>query len=735
MSDKRWSKPDQVSRRNFLMSGGSGALLLGLGLDGQVLLAQSGQEQQPGLFNAFLKIRADGRIQITPPTAEMGQGAHTALPAILAEELEANWEDVEVLSSYANPDLASPLTGRQRTAASEGVKIYYEQLRQVGASAREMLCLAAANRWQVPVAECSAKKSRVFHSTSNRTAGFGELAGAAAKLPIPKSANKKSPGQFSLIGRPIVRKDLQDKVTGKAIFGIDVQAPDMLYASVRMAPSVRGTVIRFDPSSVSQLPGVTAAVEVDGGVAVIADSFWRAKKAAEALNVEFAVLDGQNVSSNEMGLAMRQLLTDDSAAVQFPNLDTRVTPPKFQALNRDVTEAALTRASQVLDLEYEVPYLAHLAMEPMVCTALVTADACHVWSPTQHPDGSRKVAAELTGLPLENVRLDVTYAGGGFGRKFELDVLRQTIQSAKAVVGRPVKLTWTREQDVQHDFYRPGFLVRTRVALTDNAIAGMHSRIAGQSIWRFQGKNQIPNTADPTAAALLIYDIYDFPAKYIDFVEAPWLLSVGLWRSVTLSQNAFFAESAIDEAAHAVAADPYLFRRQMLAAHPRIVAVLDRAADKAQWHRPRPPGQGLGIALSHGFGSICAQVIEVALDGDQLRIEQIVCAVDCGLQIDPDSIIAQLEGGMIFGLSAALRGEITFADGMVQQSNFHDQQILRFNETPHMLIELVDSEEPPGGIGEVAVPPVAPALANALFAAGGRRCRRLPLSSDGITLV
>jgi CO/xanthine dehydrogenase Mo-binding subunit len=331
--------------------------------------------------------------------------------------------------------------------------------------------------------------------------------------------------------------------------------------------------------------------------------------------------------------------------------------------------------------------------------------------------------------------MDMTFAGGGFGRKWELDFLRQSVQAAAAVPGRPVKLTWTREQDVQHDFYRPAYIARSRIALDAKGITGMHSRLAGQSVWRFQGRPMIPGMADPTAASLLIYDIYDFPNKYIDHVDVPWKMPVGLWRSVTMSQNAFFAESAIDEAAAALKRDPYEFRLAMLERHPRIRKVLETAALRAGWGKRLPKGRGRGIALSHGFGSICALVVEVSVEKDRLRVHQLTCAFDCGTQIDPGMIRAQLEGGMVYGLCAALRGDITFRNGSVVESNFHDQPILRINETPAMTIDLIDSTAAPGGAGEAGVPAVAPALANAIFAASGRRIRRLPLSASGITLA
>ncbi len=723
--------PGRVSRRGFLQASAATALVLGLRVDGNVVAAT---ESDTGRFSAFLEITPEGAIRITTPSTELGQGIHSNLPRIVAEELEANWADVEVVMPYADAAFVSPITGRHRTASSESVKIYYEQLRGIGATARDMLCAAAAQQWQVAPAECRAGASVVRHPSTGREATYASLATAASRLPVPANPRKKRPDEFKLIGKAIERKDLLDKVRGKTVFGIDVVLPGMLHAALRMPQQAGGDIASFDAGSVLKLLGVVAAVRVEGAVAVIADSFWRARKAAESLKVEFKPGPSDGLDADTIRDRLRSRLDDDAVAVPFPDIDTQSEVSKARPLDRAATERALSSAQQILTLEYEVPYLAHLTMEPMVSTALVTADACQIWIPSQQPDRGREAAAQITGLPLEKVRMNITFAGGGFGRKWELDFLRQSVQAAAAVPGRPVKLTWTREQDVQHDFYRPAYLARSRIALAADRITGMHSRLVGQSIWRFQKKPLIPGMGDPTAASLLIYDIYDFPNKYIDHVDVNLNIPVGLWRSVTLSQNAFFAESAIDEAAFALGRDPYEFRLAMLERHPRIRKVLETVARRASWDKRLPRGHGRGIALSAAFGSICAQVAEVSIEKDRLRVHGLACAFDCGRQIDPGMIRAQLEGGMVFGLSAALRGDITFRDGAVVESNFHDQPILRINETPPMTIDLIDGDAPPGGAGEAAVPAVAPALANAIFAASGRRIRRLPFSASGIQL-
>lgn len=722
--------PGGLNRRAFITAAAGAGLLLGIGRDGRLTAAAAADA---GRFSAFLEIKADGTVRITYPGVDMGQGSYNALPRILADELEADWARVVVVTASADPALVSAVNGRQRTANSDSVLTYYEQLRMLGAGAREMLVAAAAATWGVGSEECTAVAGEVRHESSGRALGFGELAADAARLTPPAEPKLKAGDEFRIIGQALPRKDVAEKVDGSAVFGIDLQLPDMLHAALRLPDEIGAEVVSFDADSVLQRRGVVAVTLVDRGVAVIADSFWRARQAAEALQVEFGpgAVAGKSTMDLRAGL-QGGLLAE--TALPFPDVDTQVKPMQFRPLDRDATLAALDAAPATLDLEYEVPYLSHLTLEPPACTARVTTAACEVWAPHQQPDKARQAAADAAGLPLEQVNLQLTRAGGGFGRKWELDFVRQAVQAAAAAPGRPVKLCWTREQDVGNDYFRPGCVVRTRVALGTDSITGMYSRIAAQSVWRFQNKPMMPGMGDPTMAALLIYDVYDFPAKYMDFVEMPWAIPVGLWRSVTLSQNSFFAESAIDEAAAALGRDPYEFRYQMLHKHPRLRAVLQAAAERADWGAARPPGTGLGIALSHGFESVCAIVADVTVQDERLTINKLVCAFDCGLQIDPGNIRAQLEGGMIFGLSAALRGEVTFRDGGTAEKNFNSQPILRFPETPEFDIVLLQGSEHPGGAGEAGVPAVAPALANAIYAASQRRIRRLPLERSGLKL-
>lgn len=735
MSANTKSCSPELNRRTLVASVLGSVFCLGIGSEGPAVgrPAVAG-DSRASSFSAYLRINADGAVLITTPGVDLGQGSVNALPLILAEELDADWERVSVQLPRADPALASAVNGRQRTANSDSVLTYYDQLRQLGAAARTMLTAAAAERWGVSPAECTTAHGQVQHISSGRRLGYGALAAAAVEQPVPASPVLKAPADFKLIGRSPRRKDVAAKVTGEAVFGIDVELPGMLHAALRLPAEVGAELVRFDAAAVRRRRGVLAVVEVDRGVAVIADSFWRAKQAAEALDVEFGPGAITGLGSAELREQMQGELSS-AEALPFPDVDTQVRPMAFRPLDRQVTLDALQAAPQTLDVEYEVPYLTHLTMEPPVCTARVTADNCEVWAPHQQPDKARQAAADAAGLAPEQVQLQVTRAGGGFGRKWELDFVRQAVQAAAAVPGRPVKLCWTREQDVAHDFLRPGFVTRTRVALDEQGITGMYSRISGQSVWRYQNKPMMPGMADPSVAALLIYDVYDFPGKYIDCVEAPWLIPVGLWRSVTLSQNSFFAESAVDEAAAALGRDPYEFRHAMLHRHPRLQAVLQAAAKRAGWTSALPQNRGRGIALSHGFDSICALVAEVTVVDDQLTINRLTCAFDCGLQIDPQNIRRQLEGGIIFGLSAALRGELNFRAGQAVESNFHNQPILRLPETPEIVIELIQGSDRPGGAGEAGVPAVAPALVNAIFAASQLRIRRLPLSRSGLQLA
>lgn len=681
-------------------------------------------------FNAYLEIDTTGRVTLTCPQAEMGQGTHDGLPKVLAEELEVRWEDVEIRLGGGDDAFINPITRRHRTANSESTNVYFGLLRNVGAAAREMLITVAAARWAVATEECHAHESRVLHRASGRSFGFGELATDAAQLPVPASPRLKAPQDFKLIGKATRRKDTPAKTDGSAIFGIDVRLPGMLYAALRRSPAVVSKLIAFDRESALKLPGVVDVFAVPDGVAVVATSTWLAMRAADALEASFD--DGAARSIDTEGLRQRlaAALDRDAEAVSGRPM------PGFPAFDKAATLAALESAPRSFAWEYEVPFLAHAALEPLTATALVEAERALMWAPTQQPDRVRDVMAQVSGLPRERCALQVTFLGGGFGRKWETDFVRQAMQIATEVAktrpGTAVKLTWTREQDFRHDRFRPAHRVRTRAAVdAKGRLLAMHSRITGISMWKYQGRPSPPNLADPFVAGWLINDNYKFPNKYIDYVETPEPVPVGTWRSVSQSMNGFFSESAIDDVAFATKVDPLEFRLAMCADDPRATAVLRKAGELAGWKGRLPKGRGRGISLALGYDAYCAEVVEVSVRGRQVRIERIIAVFECGLIVDPRNVEAQVEGGIVWGLSAALDGQINFAEGAVVEDNFHTSPVLRLDQLPRIEVHLLRSEHKPGGAGEASVPGVAPALASAIQMACGERPRRLPIVAAG----
>lgn len=685
-------------------------------------------------FGIYLSIHRDGQIIIRCPQAEMGQGVHDSLPKILADELGADWSQVNIELAGGDDGFINPISKRHRTANSESVVIYFDLLRRTGAAAREMLCEAAAKRWRVAPEACVARESEILHLASGRRYGFGELAAEAALLPLPQAPKLKSSDEFTLIGRRVPRKDALAKVTGRARFGIDVTEPRMLYAVLCRSPAVTSRVLSFDRDVVLTLPGVVDAFTIDDGVAIIARTTWHAMQAAAELvartAVDFDTTGAREISSEAMQGRLQQALERDELA------QTARARGSSRPYNAAATEAALAGAAHLATFNYEVPFLAHAALEPLTATARVTRDTAELWVPTQQPDRARDMMAAVTGLPRERCTLESTFLGGSFGRKWETDFVKQTMQIALELANRQpgaaVKLTWSREQDFLHDRFRPAHQARTRVGLShDGRLLAMHTRISGISIFSYQGRRLPPGMTDPFVTSALINDDYDIANRYVDYVETPEPIPVGTWRSVAHSQNGFFSESAIDEAAALAERDPLELRLELTANDPRAQAVLQRIAAKVEWDNALPAGRGRGISLLSGYGSYCAIVIEVTVRERQLKIDRIVAVFDCGLIIDPSHVEAQISGGIVWGLSAALSGEITFAKGMAQQRNYDSAPVLRMAETPPIIVELLESAASPGGAGEASVGGVAPALASAIAAAGGERPRRLPLSSLG----
>ncbi len=722
-----------MDRRYFLRAGVGTAGGLAIALHASPwAFAHEGAETPhhatAGVFNAYLEINADG-VFITCPQSEMGQGVHDGLSKILADELGADWAQVQIRLAMADDAYINPITRRHRTASSESIKIYYDLLRRLGAAAREMLIATAAERWSVSPEECGASASLVTHAPTGRSLNFAALAAEAAKRPVPESPRLKDPKEFTLIGRSLPRKDTGPKVDGSAIFGIDVKLPGMLHAALRRAPQVIAKQVRFSPESALSLPGVVDVFAVQDGVAVLAKNSWQARQAVNALDIDFDISDVSSLDSVGMRERMLQALDNDAAA----QAGRRAVDGRF---DRDTTFRAIEGAERQFSWIYEVPFLAHAALEPLCATAIVREDEVEVWAPTQQPDRARDAIAEVTGRPREQVRLHVTFLGGGFGRKWENDFVRQAAEIAKYRPGVPIKLTWSREEDTRHDRFRPAHTVRTRVGVdAKGQILGMHSRTTGISMWRYQGRRPIPGRADPFVVGMLINEKYAFDNQYVDYVETPEPIPVGTWRSVSQSQNGFFSESAIDDVAYATGQDPLALRLQLADGDPRAVRVLRKAAEAANWGDPLPKGRGRGIALSLGYDSYCAEVIEVSVDdAKRVTIERIIATFDCGQIIDPHNVEAQVSGGIVWGLSAAIHGQIRFAEGAAIESNFHDAPILRLNEIPPIEVILLESDAASGGAGEASVPGVAPALASAIQAACGERPRRLPIIESGFSL-
>ncbi|MDG2242064.1 MAG: molybdopterin-dependent oxidoreductase [Rhodospirillaceae bacterium] len=704
----------RLSRRTFFVtSAAAGGLVLGARLPRSVASVSDGNAAD---LNAYVQVMPDNRVSIVVPGAEIGQGVYTTLPKIVAEEMDADWDLVDVRLATANPAFGNPAKeGRQSTGGSDATRGYYDVLRKTGAAAKDMLVRAAAERLDVDAADLSVDRGTITHTKSERSVSFGEVAGAASQLVPLEEPPLKDRADFKLLGKNVTRKDTPVKVDGSADYGADVALEGKLYAALRVSPVYGGEIVSDEREAALTMPGVVAVTNVDGGLAVIAETFWQAKKAAEALDVEWDFKGMDSLNSTDMWQEMRTSLDDEAR----PFFGTKGDAP-----------AVIADSTSAFEAEYEVPFLAHACMEPIASTALITDSYCQMWSPHQQQDLARDEAANITGLPLENVNLQNTFAGGGFGRKWEPDFARQSVQAAMAVKGRPVSLIWTREQDIQHDFYRAAYVARIRAALdNDGNLIAMHSRLAGESIFQFQ--NRPRNFPDPTSLGGAIGGSYSIENTLVDYVEYKPVVPVGFWRGVASSQNGFFSESAMDELAYFASKDPYDFRRSLIVDKPREIAVLDKVAEMSGWGRDMPAGRGLGIAFCPGFGSVNAQVAEVDISSGDLEVVKIWCAYDCGFALDPSNVEHQMESGITYALSAAMFGEITLKDGVVEQSNFHDYDAMRLANMPEVEVALLESEEIVGGAGEAAVPATAPAVANAIFAATGQRLRRLPLPTSG----
>jgi isoquinoline 1-oxidoreductase beta subunit len=704
-----------LSRRELL----KGGLAVGTGLviGFRVPLPGAARAQGAGVFapNQWIRIDRDSVVTIVNSVPEMGQGSLTTMPMIIADELDADWSKIKVEQAPANPKLyANPVTGAQSYGGSRGVRDHLQMWRKAGAAAREMLKQAAAQEWGVPVEELDTEPGIVIHRPTGRRLPYGKLVDRAAQLPVPQDPKLKSPDKFRYIGKGQPRRDSPEKVNGKAIYGMDVQVPGMLIASIERCPVLGGKVQRFDATEAKKIKGVKHVVQVPNGIAVVADSFFTALKGRKALTVAWDEGPLAQVSS-------AQITREYEALAKQPGQ---------QARKDGDAEKALAGGGKTLEAVYQVPFLEHACMEPMNATAHVKPDACVIWAPTQNPGGTQATGARLTGLAPEKITVHTTLLGGGFGRRGEVDFIIDAVETSKAV-GAPVKVMWTREDDIQHGFYRPATYNLFRAALDEQGMpAAWWSRVVGPGIL-IQKRRAQPGTIDAAAMEGVRNFPYDIPNVLVEWTNKDLGIPLGFWRSVGPSQNAFITESFIDELAHLAGKDPYEYRRALLGKSPRHKAVLELAATKANWGAPPPAGRGRGIAVAFSYGSYAAHVAEVSVAPDgKVRVHKLVGAIDCGIAVNPDQVKAQMEGGAIYALTAALYGEITIDRGRVQQSNFHDYPMLRINEAPVMEAHILDSGEAPGGLGEPGVPTVAPAVCNAIYALTGKRIRKLPIRPD-----
>jgi isoquinoline 1-oxidoreductase beta subunit len=708
-----------IDRRNFLKTGVAGAtgLVIGFYLPGRFEALAAGAAS-PAVLNAWMRIGTDDSVTIMIDKSEMGQGIQTALCMIAAEELECDWKKIRTEFAPAAKEYFNPAFGMQGTGGSSSVRSSWDPMRKAGAAAREMLVEAAAQKWGVEKTACRAENGVVLHVPTKRKLTYGSLAEAAAKLPVPADASLKDPAQFHVIGKSTKRLDTPDKVNGRAEFGIDVRRAGMLYAVVARCPVFGGKVASFDATKAKAMPGVKNVIQISSGIAVIADSTWTAMQGRRVLDVKWD--EGANAQ-----------VTSESISKLFAE---RAAQSGVEARKEGDTAAALAGAAKKIDAVYEAPFLAHATLEPQNCTADVRADRCDVWAPTQFQTMSQSVAAKICGLKPEAVFIHTTFLGGGFGRKAGTDFVIEAVETSKAI-GAPVKVTWSREDDTQHDFYRPASYARMSGALDAQGWpVAWTTTVASPSIMNAWFPGSIKNNLDPSSVEGVNNLPYSIPNILVDYQLTETGIPVGFWRSVGNSQNGFFSESFMDELAAVGKKDPYEFRRRFLNKAPRHLGVLELAAQKAGWDRPLPAGRFRGIAMLFAFESYCAQVVEISVDrsAKTLKVHRVVCAVDVGRVVNPTNIVAQSESAIVYGLTSALYGEITIAQGRVQQSNFNNYRMMRIDEMPVVEVHIVPSEEKPTGAGELAVPPVVPALCNAIFAATGKRIRRLPIRPDDL---
>ena len=707
-----------LSRRGFLNASAAvgGGLMLGLSLPlGRSKAAQS-ESFAP---NAFIRIGSDGEIVLTMPYVEMGQGTYTSIPMLIAEELEVNLQQVRLEHAPPNEKLyANPMLGVQATGNSNAMRGAWKPLREAGATARTMLVTAAAKRWAVDAQSCRAQDGAVIHAPTGRRLTHGELAADAAKMPVPQNVTLKSPQDFKLIGTPVRRLDAPAKVNGTAVYGIDVRPPGVKIATLAQSPVFGGRVKSVDDAAAKAVKGVRQIVRLDDAVAVVADHMGAAKKGLAALKIEWDEGPHAALSTEAIARELDQA-TQRSGAV---------------AQNIGDADKALAGATTRVEATYQVPFLAHATMEPMNCTVHFRSGECEIWIGSQAVARVQAMAAQAAGLPPEKVIVHNHLIGGGFGRRLEADGAVRAVQIAQHVDG-PVKVVWTREEDIQHDMYRPYWFDRIAAGLdVRGRPVAWKNRFAGSSVIARWLPPAFRDGLDPDSTEGAIDLVYDLPNFHVEFVRVePPGIPTAFWRSVGPSHNVFVTESFIDELATAAKQDAVAYRRALLDKSPRAKAVLDLAAEKSGWGQALPKGSGRGVSLQFVFGSYLAQVAEVDVSKEgAVRIRRVVCVVDCGTVVNPDTVQAQIQSGIVFGATAALHGEITLKNGRVEQSNFDSYPVLRIDEAPVIEVHVVKSAEPPGGMGETGTSAIVPAIANAIFAATGKRLRKMPVDASAL---
>ncbi|MEM6319114.1 MAG: molybdopterin cofactor-binding domain-containing protein [Bacteroidota bacterium] len=754
------------TRRAFIATGGLAGVGLVVGIGGSMYVNKaikkySGEGMGEGAsLNAWVRIAPDNTITMAVPRSEMGQGVYTSLPMLLAEELEVDMNQIEIIhpqpeSPYANTFFLDPnprkayasysmmakvaaflpLVG---TGGSTSVKDLYDHLREMGATAREALIAAAAEKWGVSAKDCSAESAHVINRNTKEKFSYGELAEAASKVELDFNPPLKEQKDFKLLGKRIQRLDIPEKVTGKAGFGIDARPEGMLVAAIRHASYVGGTVNGItNEDEVMQMKGVKKVVMLENGLgaAVVADNTWRAKNAAMALDLYETANEMEAVSSSDISKMLHDIVADETKMIGQPEMHGDV-------------KTALSNATNVVEATYEVPYLSQCTMEPLNCTLVINGDQCEVW--VGHQGGSlvRNAINEITQIPKENIKVHIEYLGGGFGRRAELDFVKKAAMVAKQMPGTPIQLVFTREEDMKNGMYRPAVASTFKGTLgEDGMIDAWDNKMALQSVgyssmMRIMPAMAEPPEKDPQSAEGAVELPYGRNNVSVQFGQLELdAMQVGNWRSVGASQNGFFTESFMDEMAYAAGQDPYEFRKKHIQKSElpdadRFLAVLNKVADMASWSTPLPEGKYRGISLMKSFGSIVGQVAEISKTGDKkISIDKVYCVIDCGRIVNPDTVEAQMQSGIVYGLSAALYGEITMDNGQIVQQNFPQYEMVRMNTSPTVAVHIMEVDEYPGGVGEPATPPAAPALTNAIFAATGERVRSLPLNKLGYSFV